>query len=283
MDYVNPSAIVETSWLADHLNDPHIVILDASWHLPTVDRNALGEYREGHIPGAHFFDIDAVSDQTSNLPHMLPREDDFSAYVSALGIDNQSQVIVYDSYGLFSAARAWWMFRAFGHDKVSVLNGGLVKWQREDRPVTGHIPSPDHKSFKAVLRPELVQSIDDVKASVRTGDRNILDARSVARFHGNAPEPREGIRSGHIPGSKCLPFDQLLHPQEKTLLSASDIRDLVRQTGMDDDRAVTCTCGTGVTACALALGLHLIGKDDVAVYDGSWTEWGGRDDTTIEL
>lgn len=283
MTYTNPNALVETSWLADHLDDPKVIILDASWHLPTVDRDAKAEFQQRHIPNARFFDIDDASDRASALPHMLPSPDGFADYVSALGIGNDSHVVVYDSYGLFSAARVWWMFRVFGHDNVSILNGGLPKWETETRPLTDAPTASSQHPFNAVFRPKMVQSIDDIQDNLTHGQRKILDARSLARFRGEAAEPRPGIRSGHIPGSACLPFDQLLDPASKTLLPAETIEQLFDGAGIDNQMAVTCSCGTGVTACALALGLHLIGNDDVAVYDGSWTEWGGRSDTPVEV
>lgn len=281
MDYVNPDALCETDWLAEKLGDPKIALLDASWHLPTIDRNAREEYEASHIPGAVFFDIDAVSDKGSDLPHMLPSPAAFARDVSAMGIGNGHHVIVYDSYGLFSAARVWWMFRAFGHDNVSLLNGGLLKWQAEGRPCeSGQIQRPQAE-FNASFRPELVNSIEDVQAVVAAGNRAILDARSAPRFFGEAPEPRAGLRGGHIPGSFNLPFDQLLDGTSKTLLPADRLKPLFSDV-LDKGNGITCSCGTGVTACALALALHLIGETDVAVYDGSWTEWGGRTDTPVE-
>lgn len=283
MSYSHPNALVETAWLADHLDDAKVVPMDASWHLPTVQRDAHAEYRQAHIPGALFFDIDSASAQNTDLPHMLPSPDEFACYVSALGIDNDTHVVVYDSYGLFSAARVWWMFRVFGHNRVSVLNGGLPKWINEKRPLTSEKVVPEQTRFKADFHPEMVQSLDEMKANLADETRQVLDARSQARFLGQAPEPRPGIRAGHIPGSKCLPFDTLIDPKDKTLLPATEIKERLAAVDLHLEHPITCSCGTGVTACVLALGLHLVGHDDVAVYDGSWTEWGVHNDTPIEI
>ncbi len=281
MPFKNPHALVESNWLESHIDNPTIKILDASWHMPNLGRDAKAEYKESHILGATYFDIDSISDGSSELPHMLPSAETFSKIVGEMGIDNDTHVVIYDSYGLFSAARAWWMFRAFGHEKVSLLNGGTVKWIEENRPMTSNETKVDTASFKATFNPDMVKSIEDIQTNLETNDFQVIDARARDRFFGKVPEPRPGLRSGHIPNALNLPFNLLLE-EDKTLKSNTDITGLYEGENLDFSKPVIASCGTGVTACALNLGLYLIGKEDVSVYDGSWTEWGGRQDTPIE-
>jgi thiosulfate/3-mercaptopyruvate sulfurtransferase len=280
--YVHPEALVSTEWLAAHLSGPKVRIVDATYHLPTAKRDPRAEYNAEHIPGATFFDIDGISDPSNSLPHMIPKPADFAAAVLALGIDNDHHVVGYDSYGLMSAARAWWMFRLYGHDRVSVLDGGLAKWKREGRPVEGKPVAPAKTNFTARFRPELVRLKEDVKANIASKAAQVLDARSAGRFQGKDPEPRAGLRGGHIPGSCNLPYNLLVDPDAKTVLPAAELRARFQAAGIDPARPVITSCGSGVTACVLALGLHLIGAGSVAVYDGSWSEWGLPGDTPVE-
>ncbi len=281
MDYANPDALVSTGWLADRLDDPSVVVLDGTYHLPAANRDAGAEFAREHIPGALRFDIDEVCDKANPLPHMVPPADVFAAAASALGVGPDTRVVAYDVYGMQSAARVWWMFRLFGHDGVSVLDGGLPKWKAEGRATTAEARPARPARFAARLRPDLLRGIDDMRRNVETGGEQILDVRAAGRFTGAEPEPRAGMRSGHMPGSLNLPFGELLAAPHKTWLGAGAIRDRAAAAGLDLDRPVAASCGSGVTACVAALGLYLVGKEDVAVYDGSWSEWGGRDDTPV--
>jgi thiosulfate/3-mercaptopyruvate sulfurtransferase len=273
--------VVTTEWLAKNLGDPDIRILDATWHMPQLKRDARAEFETAHIPGAAFFDIDAIADHTTSLPHMLPGAADFAAAVGALGIGNTDRVVVYDVRGVVSAARAWWTFRAFGHDAVTVLDGGLRKWRAEGRPVESGAAALPPRSFTARLRPELVRDVEAMRANLASRASQVLDARSAGRFAGTEPEPRAGLRGGHIPGSLNLPYETLYRP-DGTLKPPDELRGAVVAAGVDLDRPIVTTCGSGVTASVLALALYLIGRRDVAVYDGSWSEWGGRSDTPVE-
>jgi len=274
--------IVSTDWLAGHLTDPGHVILDGSMHLPTSGRSARAEHAAAHIPGAQYFDIDAIADKSSPLPHMLPPPEQFGAQVAALGISNATRVIVYDSEGLYSAARVWWMFRAFAHDDVAVLDGGLKRWKAEGRPLTD-APTPARAPgrFAARPRPELIRDRQDVRAAIRHDRIQIVDARAANRFEGAVPEPRQGLRSGHIPSSRNVPFQSLL-TADGTLKSAAALASVFAAAGVDPARPVVASCGSGVTAGVVAFALAQIGQPDAAVYDGSWTEWGGDPALPIE-
>ena len=282
MDYTNPDALVSSEWLAANLDSPEVRILDASWYLPAQNRDGRAEFTEGHIPGARHFDIDEISDHASDLPHMLPSAADFARAVGGMGIGNEHHVVVYDGMGLQSAGRAWWMFRVFGHGRVSVLNGGLPKWRAEGHPVTATNDEPAPTTFKADLRRDLVRGLEDIKTNLESVREQVLDARSLGRFDATEAEPRAGLRGGHIPGSRCLPYPELIDPETKTVRDAAALRNAFEATGLDLGKAIVTTCGSGVSACILGLGLYLIGRKDVAVYDGSWSEWGGRDDTPVE-
>jgi len=276
-------ALVTTAWLADHLDDPAVVVLDGTYHLPTAKRDADAEFPEGHIPGAQRFDIDAVCDPADPLPHMVPTAEAFAAAVGALGISNDTLVVVYDVYGLQSAARTWWMFRLFGHDKVAVLDGGLPKWTAEGRTLeTGQAKPRPAAVFVPSLRPDLVKSRADVLAAIDDADVQIVDARAAGRFTGEEPEPRPGMRSGHIPGSRSLPFTTLLAKETREVLSADDLAARFDAAGLDPAKPVIASCGSGVTACVIALAAHRLGHPDMAVYDGSWSDWGSRADTPID-
>lgn len=284
MPNINEGPLVSTAWLAERLGDPGIKVLDASWYLPDQNRDAAAEYLDAHISGAVPFDLDAVSDPDAPHPHTLPSAAHFAEAVAALGITNESLVVVYDGMGFFSAPRAWWMFRVFGHDRVAVLDGGFPKWAREGRPVeTGRsMSAPAARPFRATFRPELVRSLADVRGNLETRAALILDARGPGRFAGTEPEPRPGVRPGHIPGSRNLHYARFTDPDSGAFLEAGELEALFASAGVAGDRAVICSCGSGVTACVLALGLHLLGRGDVAVYDGSWTEWGSHPDTPAE-
>lgn len=276
------SPVVTATWLASRLDDPGVVVLDGSYHLPGTGRDAEAEFLSAHVPGARRFDIDTVKDEASPLPHMLPDAETFARHVGALGIDNDTTVVAYDAHGLFSAARVWWMFRVFGHDKVAVLDGGLPGWQRDGRPIeSGPVPCPASRAFSAWFRPALLATVEQVEADLGRGTC-VLDARSPGRFAGVEPEVRPGLRSGHIPGSTSLHYGRLLEPETGMLLPRERLAALFTDAAPDNGRPVVATCGSGVTACILALGMHLVGRGDVAVYDGSWTEWGSRPDLPIE-
>jgi len=271
------SHLVETDWLAAHLDAPDLVVLDGSWHLPTAGRNARAEYEEEHIPGALFFDIDEISDETSSLPHMLPSTVKFASRMKRMGIGDGMRIVVYDSVGMFSAARVWWTFRVMGHEDVAVLNGGLPKWKAEGRPVTSEpTPPRSQRHFTPRLNASLVRDLQDVKRIIESGSAQIADARSPGRFAGAEPEPRPGLRSGHIPGSRNVPYSRLLNP-DGTLKSPDELHRVFTEAGIEPMKPVVTTCGSGVTAAILSLGLALIGQPDSGLYDGSWSEWGRED------
>ena len=274
-------AVVSTEWLAKHLDDPDLRVLDGTWHMPQLERDARAEFAQAHIPGAVFFDIDRIADPTTPLPHMLPTAEAFAEAVGALGIASGDRVIAYDVRGVISAARVWWTFRVFGHERVAVLDGGLRAWKAEGRPLEAGEPTPPRRQFRATLRPELVRGLDAMRRNLSTRAEQVVDARSRGRFEGTEPEPRAGLRGGHIPGSLNVPYETLYRP-DGTLKPPDALRAAFVVAGVDLTRPITTTCGSGVTASVLALALHLVGRPGVAVYDGSWTEWGGRTDTPVE-
>jgi thiosulfate/3-mercaptopyruvate sulfurtransferase len=269
-----------TAWLAEHLHDRDVVVVDASYPTVMQKRDTLAEYRSGHIPGAVFFAIDAISDHSTELPHMLPGPKQFGEAVSALGIGDGDTIVVYDSLGLYSAPRVWWTFRIFGAENVYILDGGLPKWKAEGRPLeTGDAKRPP-RQFNAEMNVGAVATLSDMRMAVTDGKSQIVDARSAARFKGQAPEPRPGLRSGRMPGSFNVPFDRVV--ENGTLVSGERIAAAFSEAGVDLDKPVITSCGSGMTAAILSFALASIGKPAQALYDGSWTEWGSRPDVPVE-
>ena len=274
--------LVETDWLAQHLDAPDLVILDGSYHLPSEKRDAYQEYLGEHIPGALFFDIDEIADTDSDLAHMLPSPEKFSSRMRKMGIGDGMRVVVYDSKGMFSAARVWWMFRTMGARDVAVLNGGLPKWKSEGRPLEdGPPPHRTERHFTARRNAELVRDMADVQKVVAGNSAQLIDARSPERFSGTTPEPRQGLRAGHIPGSSNLHYAALLNA-DGTMKTPEQLKAIFDAAGLELGQPVVATCGSGVTACILALALAMLGHRHAAVYDGSWTEWGQDENLPIE-
>ena len=277
MTYAKPDGIVSTNWLARHLNDPKVKIIDVTDFHHSLKRDAKAEHDAKHVPGAVHFNIDDIKMAGDPRPHMLPSPEVFAEKVGALGISNGNKVICYDMTGLQTAARGWWMFRIFGHDDVAVLDGGLPKWIAEGQPVTGEPSQVKPASFKASFRPALVRSLDDIRANLESKKEQVVDARASGRFQGAEKELWPG-RPGHIPQSRNLPFPDLLDPKDKTFLPVDKIKAKFDASGLDLGKPIVASCGSGVTACVVALGGYLVGKDDIPVYDGSWSEWGLRED-----
>ena len=275
--------LVSTDWLEDHLNAPDVRIVDASWYLPTDNRDSKAEYAERHIPGAVFFDIDEIADTDSDLPHMLPSPEKFAARARKLGLGDGNRIVVYDGGGVLAAARAWWMFKVFGHEDVVVLDGGMQKWLREGRPLDDLPPAPHERHFTARLNSMLIRDMGQIQRYVETRREQVVDARSPQRFAGQVPEPRPNVRSGHIPGSFNLPYSRLIDSEAGTFLPPEQIKAAFLDAGVDVKGPIVTTCGSGVTACVLYLGLHMLGHRKIAVYDGSWAEWGGALDTPVAV
>ncbi|MCX8952935.1 3-mercaptopyruvate sulfurtransferase [Ruegeria sp. NA] len=269
----DPKTLVSTEWLAAHMKDPDLRILDGSWYLPAQNRDAKAEYDAGHIPGARFFDIDEISDHRSDLPHMAPPVEKFMSRLRAMGVGDGHQVVVYDGAGLMSAARVWWLFRLMGQENIAVLDGGLPKWQAEGREIEDLPPVIRDRHMTVRVQNQLVRDVTQVSAAAKLADHEIIDARSADRFAGTAPEPREGLRSGHIPGSHNVPFGQLLNANG-TMKSPEDCRAIFEAAGVDLSKPAITSCGSGVTAAILSLALERMGKKDHSLYDGSWAEWG---------
>jgi len=272
--------LVTTEWLARNMAAPDVRIVDGSWYLPTEKRDPRAEYAERHIPGAVFFDIDEISDEKSALPHMLPSPEKFSSRVRKLGLGDGVRIVVYDGGSMMAAARVWWTFRAFGHEDIAVLDGGLAKWTAEDRPIDDEPVIPRERHFTARMNSFLVRDLEQMRANIDSRREQVVDARGAGRFAATEPEIRPGLRGGHIPGSRNLPYATLLRA-DGTLKGDDEIRAAFAGIGVDPAKPVATTCGSGISASFLALALHQIGARQVAVYDGSWTEWGGRADTPI--
>jgi thiosulfate/3-mercaptopyruvate sulfurtransferase len=272
--------LVTTEWLAGHLRDRNFAVVDGSYALPTLQRDVQAEYRAGHIPGAVFFDIEAISDHSTELPHMLPGATQFGEAVGALGIGDGDTVVVYDSAGLYSAARVWWTFRIFGARNVLILDGGLPKWTAEGRPLEkGDVKRPP-KKFTAEMNVGPVAMLADVRMALTSEGAQVVDARSAERFSGKAPEPRPGLRSGHMPGSFNVPYSRLV--ENGRLLPRERIQAAFVEAGVDLDKPIITTCGSGLTAAILTLALESIGREPKGLYDGSWAEWGSRPDLAVE-
>lgn len=283
MEYANPDALVSTEWLADHLRAPDVRVVDASYYLPVQNRDAREEYEAEHIPGAVFFDIEEIADHSTGLPHMLPSAEKFSSRVRKLGLGSGNRIVVYDGTGFASAAaRVWWMFRLFGHHEVSVLDGGFPKWLREQRDVEEGDPVLRERHFVARTDTTMVRGAEDVLANLESRREQVVDARAPGRFRGADAELWPVEKVGHIPGSLNVPFLDLTNQREKTMLPAEQIVARFRAAGVDLDKPVIASCGSGVTACVVALALHLVGHQRFSVYDGSWVEWGNRPDTPVE-
>lgn len=278
----DPKTLVSTQWLAAHLKDPDLRILDASWYLPEMDRDGRAEYDQAHIPGARFFDIDEISDLRSELPHMIPPTEKFISRMRAMGVGDGHQVVVYDGAGVFSAARVWWLFRLMGKTDVAVLDGGFAKWRSEDRPIEDMPPILRDRHITVSRQNHLVRDVTQVAAASKLGDHEIVDARSPERFRGDAPEPREGLRAGHIPGSKNVHYRSLLN-EDGTMRSLPELRAAFDTAGVDLAKPIITTCGSGVTAAILFLALERLGHEQVSLYDGSWSEWGKYPDLGIEV
>jgi len=269
----DPRVLVSTAWLERHLNDPDLRILDASWYLPDAGRDPKAEYDAAHVPGARFFDIDDISDARSDLPHMAPEPEKFMSRLRGMGVGDGHQVVVYDGAGVFSAARVWWLFKLMGKDDVAVLDGGLPKWQAEGREVEDMPPVIRDRHMTVRRQAHLVRDVTQVSAAAKLKDHEILDARSPERFQGIAPEPREGLRSGHVPGSKNVFYKTLL-TDAGTLKDAEGLRAVFDAAGVDLSKPVITTCGSGVSAAVINLALTVLGHSGHALYDGSWAEWG---------
>lgn len=276
----DPKTLVSTGWLASHLKDPDLRVIDASWYMPADNRDARAEYEAAHIPGARFFDIDEISDHRSELPHMVPPVEKFMSRMRAMGVGDGHQVVVYDGAGLFSAARVWWLFRLMGKTDVAVLDGGFPKWRAEGHPVEDMPPVIRDRHMTVQRQNHLVKDVTQVARAAKLKDHEIIDARAAERFRGEVEEPREGLRSGHIPGSRNLPFGELLK-DDGTMKDTDALKAAFEAAGVDLKKPAITSCGSGVTAAILSLALERIGKTDHAVYDGSWSEWGMYDDLPI--
>lgn len=269
----DPRTLVSTEWLAAHLKDPDLRVLDASLYLPDAGRDGFEEYQVAHIPGARFFDIDDVSDQRSDQPHMAPPPEKFMSRMRAMGVGDGHQVVVYDGSGMFSAPRVWWLFRLMGHRDVAVLDGGFPKWQAEGRPTEDMAPVIRDRHLTARFQNHMVRDVTQVSHASKLGTTQIVDARAAARFRGEAPEPREGLRAGHIPGARNVPYTCLLN-EDKTMKSPDATRTEFELAGVNLSKPIITSCGSGITAAILGLALERMGHDNWSLYDGSWAEWG---------
>ena len=275
-----PEALVSTQWLADHLQAPDVRVVDATWFLPGTDRDARAEYEAAHIPGAVFFDLDAVCEARGLHPHMVPSDAKFSSRVRKLGLGDGSRIVIYDDNRFFASARVWWLFRLMGHEDVMVLDGGLAKWRAEDRPLTDQPNRPRERHFTVRQNTLLLRELDQMRANLTSRREQVVDARSAGRFHASEPEPRQGLRSGHIPGARNLHYAQLV-AEDGSLKSPVELRRLLAEAGLDLGQPITTSCGSGVSAALINLALFELGARNAALYDGSWSEWGAQADTPI--
>jgi thiosulfate/3-mercaptopyruvate sulfurtransferase len=273
--------LVSTEWLAEHLNAPDVRVADASWYLPQANRDPKAEYETAHIPRAVFFDIDYLSDETSPYPHMLAPAPKFASRMRKLGLGDGNLIVVYDGAGIYSAARAWWMLRAMGHAEVAVLDGGFPKWKREGRPIEDMIAPSYPRHFTPRANNAILRSFDQMKTNLTAGGEQVLDARGAARFGAKEPEPRPGVRGGHIPGSTNIPYTEFTN-EDGTLKSPAELTQIFAAHGINPKEPVVTTCGSGVTAAIALLALNVIGATKAALYDGSWAEWGARDEVPVE-
>lgn len=278
-DHTSASPLVNAGWLRDAFERPDVVVLDTSWHMPATRRDGASEFELGHVPGSAFFSIDGIADPDSTLPHMVPTAEAFAEAVGALGVGTGDHVVCYATDGIGTAPRAWWMFRLFGHERVSVLDGGLPAWTAAGGTLVKGPARPRPRAFQATFNPARIRDLAAVRANLQAATELVVDARSAGRFAGTEAEPRPGLRGGHIPGSVNVPYQTLLDGPR--MLPPEALRARLEAAGVAGDRPPVFTCGSGVSACTLALGLTLTGRDDWAVYDGSWSEWGGREDVPV--